>query len=376
LNTNYRYIITLLALIAIFFTFSEKVLAADIKVVIENPPAKGPIVLLLFDSANTFGDIRNPFRQYSAVLEDNDSYIIENIPAGEYALLIYGDLNKNGILDKNFIGIPREPVGFSNNYRPKGPPSYSKAKFELDEGVSVNFDVLLEKPLGDNGRIGAGIGIIMRSSPYLMDSEIVYRVIPAITYIGERLQIIGPNLKVGLIGTGDLRLALSARYRIGAYEEDDSPALTGMGDRDDTLLLGFALEYDLPRAWGIDLSAGYEHDVLDRIGGGESYIEVEKSLQWGRSRIAPSARISWLSSELSNHDFGVPDSNAIPGRPAYTIGSAVSYEIGVSTYIEVTESLGVNINAQLEFLGDEVRESPIVSESRVIKGFSAISYIF
>ena len=42
-----------------------------------------------------------------------------------------------------------------------------------------------------------------------------------------------------LVGSDDLRLALTASYRIGVYEEDDSPVLEGLGDRDDTLLEGF-----------------------------------------------------------------------------------------------------------------------------------------
>ena len=45
---------------------------------------------------------------------------------------------------------------------------------------------------------------------------------------------------------GALRLAAVGNYRIGVYEEDDSEALEGMGDRDSTFMLGLGLQAELP----------------------------------------------------------------------------------------------------------------------------------
>jgi uncharacterized protein (DUF2141 family) len=53
------------------------------------------------------------------------------LPPGEYALSVFHDENGDGKLARNFIGIPKEPAGFSNNYRPKGPPRFAKAAFQL-----------------------------------------------------------------------------------------------------------------------------------------------------------------------------------------------------------------------------------------------------
>lgn len=67
----------------------------------------------------------------------------ENIPYGIYAISIYHDLNDNGKLDTNFIGIPKEPVGFSNDHQPKmGPPRFNAAKFSLNQkklAITVNM---------------------------------------------------------------------------------------------------------------------------------------------------------------------------------------------------------------------------------------------
>lgn len=57
---------------------------------------------------------------------------------GEYALTAYHDENDNKKLDANFIGIPKEPSGLSNNHRPRfGPPKYKKAAIEILEAGQV-----------------------------------------------------------------------------------------------------------------------------------------------------------------------------------------------------------------------------------------------
>ena len=175
-----------------------------------------------------------------------EQYELANIPAGEYALLVYFDENDNGKMDKNFIGIPTEPLGFSNDYKPKGPPSYSRAMFLLAEDEQKKFTVELYRPLGERGRLGVGLGVIGRSSPYRDYDGGVTQVIPAISYNGARLQILGPNIQFGLLGSGKLRLAAVGSYRIGVYEEDDSDYLNGMGDRDSTFMAGLGLRAELP----------------------------------------------------------------------------------------------------------------------------------
>jgi len=67
---------------------------------------------------------------YPIAGEHSIEVTIENIPPGEYAISIFHDENDNGKLDTNFIGIPKEPYGFSNNPVIKlRPPTFMEAKF-------------------------------------------------------------------------------------------------------------------------------------------------------------------------------------------------------------------------------------------------------
>lgn len=44
--------------------------------------------------------------------------VFENIPPGVYAIAIFFDINGNGKIDTNLLGIPKEKYGFSNNIYP------------------------------------------------------------------------------------------------------------------------------------------------------------------------------------------------------------------------------------------------------------------
>lgn len=348
--------------------------AAELSIRLQDPPPSGTVAFALFNSANAFGDLRNPALLVTHPLDGRETYELTDIPAGEYALLVYFDENDNNKMDKNFIGIPTEPLGFSNNYQPKGPPSYSRASFLLAENERKAFTVELYRPLGKRGRLGVGLGMIGRSSPYRDYDGGVTQVIPAISYNGSRLQILGPNIQFGLAGTGKVRLAAVGSYRIGVYEEDDSDYLAGMGDRDSTFMAGLALRAELPE--GFDVALSYKHDVLDNIGGGEVRAMIDKSFQFGTFRFSPELGINWMSDDLADHDFGVPVAKALPDRPAYDVDAAFSADVGLRVSYEITTDWLVVMNIAAEFFEEEITDSPIVDEDYVIKGFFAINYVF
>lgn len=70
---------------------------------------------------------------------------LSELKPGTYAISCFHDLNSNGKLDTNFMGIPSEPYGFSNNARPKfRAPKWAEAKFEIKAGGG-QISIRLEK---------------------------------------------------------------------------------------------------------------------------------------------------------------------------------------------------------------------------------------
>ena len=97
--------------------------------------ASGDIYIAVYDSDDDWLGDDTVMRQKVAIAEALDGELVLSelqLPPGEYAFSIFYDVNNNGELDTNFIGIPKEPVAISNNARPRfGPPSYEDAVFTL-----------------------------------------------------------------------------------------------------------------------------------------------------------------------------------------------------------------------------------------------------
>lgn len=72
------------------------------------------------------------------VKEDITELVIPDIAAGEYAVAVFVDMNGNGVLDRNFIGIPKEPVGISRATKDRlGSPRFSDAAFKIGDGITA-----------------------------------------------------------------------------------------------------------------------------------------------------------------------------------------------------------------------------------------------
>src|SRR5210317_419640 len=94
--------------------------AADLEVRLAGAPDRGELVFQVYDAADAFGDLRDPVQEIRVPARGDGPYALTGLAAGEIAVLVYHDENANGVLDKNFIGIPREALAISNNYQPKG----------------------------------------------------------------------------------------------------------------------------------------------------------------------------------------------------------------------------------------------------------------
>jgi uncharacterized protein (DUF2141 family) len=124
-----------------FLLCSFQLRAATLEVEISGITKGGILHLAIYSSKEVFesdkGDRPGP--QPGIVAGSIKNFSTEvyketfEIPAGTYVIGFYIDANENEKLDTNFIGIPKEEYGFSNNARGTfGPPSFEAASFTLD----------------------------------------------------------------------------------------------------------------------------------------------------------------------------------------------------------------------------------------------------
>ncbi len=63
---------------------------------------------------------------------------LEGLAPGEYAVAVVHDENSNDTLDTNWVGMPKEGIGMSNNAKGRmGPPKYRDAKFTITAAGAV-----------------------------------------------------------------------------------------------------------------------------------------------------------------------------------------------------------------------------------------------
>ena len=61
-----------------------------------------------------------------------------DIPPGTYAVKLHIDENENGELDTNFLGIPKEQYGISNNIQFL---NFKRASFVIDDYKKIQIDL-------------------------------------------------------------------------------------------------------------------------------------------------------------------------------------------------------------------------------------------
>ena len=99
--------------------------------------SKGQVICALYSSAEGFPkrNEKTVAHVNSAISDKQAVCEFRGITPGTYAASVFHDENSNGKLDTNFMGIPREGVGASNNARGHlGPPKFEAAAFHFSGG--------------------------------------------------------------------------------------------------------------------------------------------------------------------------------------------------------------------------------------------------
>ena len=104
---------------------------------------KGSVYIAVFSDSDSFPVFGKQWRGESiSVTNKSMSYTFKNIPHDTYALAVFHDENNNGVLDKNALGIPLEPYGFSRNARARfSAPPFEDAQFNLKGKQSIDISI-------------------------------------------------------------------------------------------------------------------------------------------------------------------------------------------------------------------------------------------
>ena len=117
--------------------------AADLVIHVANVKSdQGQVRVALYDNAEAF--LKRPARAAEARADKaGTTLVFHDVAPGDYGFAVYHDANDNGRVDRNLLGIPTEPIAFSNDAQGRmGPPAFDAVKLAvpaagLDTTVSL-----------------------------------------------------------------------------------------------------------------------------------------------------------------------------------------------------------------------------------------------
>jgi uncharacterized protein (DUF2141 family) len=103
---------------------------------------EGNLGVLIFNGPKGWAEDRQAaFRDISVPAQKGTQTLkVPGLPPGKYAVALIHDVNKNHKLDKNFIGMPKEQWGMSNNPHAtiKAPP-IEKAMVTVEKDMEIRI---------------------------------------------------------------------------------------------------------------------------------------------------------------------------------------------------------------------------------------------
>ncbi len=202
-------------------------------------------------------------------------------------------------------------------------------------------------------------------------------VFPVIRYNGERFFVKDGslNLNVGTNEAWSYGLVLSPSGSLLSDKEEykDNTRLAGLEERDYTIEGGFYVNHTTDKG---RLHFSLKSDLASNHDGQTAVINYTWDLRAGNWYVNPYVGAEWVSSNTTNHFFGVSAAEATDTREAYKAGSSLNAFAGLKARLELTDNWDFNFNSGLVALSDEIKDSSIVDEDTLYFSSVGVNYNF
>lgn len=120
---------------------SDSQASASISVTVTDlKSTSGQLIVCLFREQADFPECEEGDGTFRRIYPVTGTTTTINVPlpqAGAYAVTVFHDANRNGRLGQNFLGMPTEGVGVSNN--PGGMPRFNRSLVDLAPGSAISI---------------------------------------------------------------------------------------------------------------------------------------------------------------------------------------------------------------------------------------------
>ena len=221
--------------------------------------------------------------------------------------------------------------------------------------------------------VGAGGGF--SSSPYKGHDDSIMP-FPLVFYEGERFFVRGLGAGVHIWKGDNQEISAGLSYSFFHFDPDstDDDQLGRLDERYATATID--LLYRLRTQWGT-ASLKVSRDILGHSDGFTADASYRLPFSVGRVRLTPGVGVQWASQEQLDYYFGVSSRESQKsGLAEYSPSNAFSPYLSLDAGYSLTESWSLGAGAQVVFLNDEIKDSPMVDSSELLIMSVSAKYTF
>ncbi len=226
------------------------------------------------------------------------------------------------------------------------------------------------------GTAGLGGGFRFGNNPYISSGEsdeVPLDLIPLYLYEGKFLFAHGTSLGIHLFRNDKFSFSAQVRWRFQQLDPSTDPIFEGLERRHQTLDGGFQANYKS----GIgDFTLDWVTDTLDKHNGQDLQFTYRYDFTRGAWSFSPFVSWGWQSENLANYYFGVSEAEATAERPAYNVGEAQYFILGMNTSWQLTDRILLFGNVGFGGSDRAIEDSPLVENPNFSQAFVGGTYMF
>ena len=127
---------------ALLFAGAATAQESPLRLTFQTSASEGVVMVAVFDSEAAWNGGGAPAAVARVEAGAGPVEAAFELPAGDYAVRAFHDVDGDGELNTNPFGIPIEPFAFSNDARGRmGPPGWSAARFTVSGPTAQTIDL-------------------------------------------------------------------------------------------------------------------------------------------------------------------------------------------------------------------------------------------
>lgn len=229
--------------------------------------------------------------------------------------------------------------------------------------------------LSEDEWLNVGAACNISTTPYAR-YDLEWVPLPMVTFESDYIYLRGLKGGLKLLNRKYVELSVFAQYDGTSFDSSQTshPALRKLNNRYSTMDLGAETQVLTPIGL---LFANIAFDVLGNNNGMHGALGYAYTFERGKFEFNPAAGLYWYNNKYNDYYYGVSQNRALKsGLKAYTAGAAVAPYVGATVSYDIADDLGVFCAAEVVFLSNAVKDSPMVNKSKTYSTTFGIMYGF